>query len=132
MPIRPRPKRAMAGKNSTPNSFVNIFERTTTWKRAWSDCTTCMARWARTQVAGIAGKRIDKVHLPDKPQGVRGRNSDNTRIRQVLGWEPSTPLKVGLEPTYHWIAGQLVSSSRAHRVKGHRHRPLECGDSSPA
>jgi nucleoside-diphosphate-sugar epimerase len=58
-------------------------------------------------VAGIAGKTIYKRHDLSKPQGVRGRNSDNTLLRQVYGWEPSTPLSVGLIPTYHWIAEQV-------------------------
>ncbi len=58
-------------------------------------------------VAGIAGKRIGKNYDLSKPQGVRGRNSDNTRLREVLGWEPSTSLEAGLDCTYHWIAGQL-------------------------
>jgi len=38
---------------------------------------------------------------------VRGRNSDNTRLREVLGWEPVTSLEEGLERTYAWIAGQV-------------------------
>jgi len=58
-------------------------------------------------VAGIAGKRVQKVHDLSKPQGVRGRNSDNTRLRKVLGWEPSISLETGLARTYHWIAAQL-------------------------
>ena len=41
------------------------------------------------------------------PQGVRGRNSDNGRLREVLGWEPSVKLRDGLEPTYRWIAQQM-------------------------
>src|SRR6185312_7319251 len=55
-------------------------------------------------VAGIAGKRILKRYDLTKPQGVRGRNSDNTRLRQVLNWEPAVTLEEGLETTYHWIA----------------------------
>jgi GDP-D-mannose 3', 5'-epimerase len=39
----------------------------------------------------------------DRPQGARGRNSDNSRLRQVLGWEPAIPLKVGVPETYHAI-----------------------------
>lgn len=58
-------------------------------------------------VATIAGKRIGKRYDVTKPQGVRGRNSDNTRLRQVLSWEPSISLEDGLAITYHWIAGQL-------------------------
>ena len=58
-------------------------------------------------ISGIAGKRLVKVHDHTKPQGVRGRNSDNTRLRQVLGWEPSISLSKGLVPTYHWIEKEV-------------------------
>ena len=58
-------------------------------------------------VAGIAGKKISKRYDLTKPQGVRGRNSDNTRLRQVLGWEPAISLEDGLTKTYAWIAGEL-------------------------
>jgi GDP-D-mannose 3',5'-epimerase len=54
-------------------------------------------------IMGIAGKPdITLQHVPG-PQGVRGRNSDNTRLREVLGWEPTTSLEEGLTATYHWI-----------------------------
>jgi len=42
-----------------------------------------------------------------KPQGVRGRNSDNTKLREVLNWEPQIPLERGLEFTYRWIEAEL-------------------------
>ena len=58
-------------------------------------------------VARIAGKRIGKRYNLSAPQGVRGRNSDNTRLRQVLGWEPSVSLEDGLAETYRWIAQQV-------------------------
>jgi GDP-D-mannose 3',5'-epimerase len=58
-------------------------------------------------VARIAGKTIHKRYDLSKPQGVRGRNSDNTRLREVLAWEPGTPLEVGLTRTYQWIAQQV-------------------------
>jgi GDP-D-mannose 3',5'-epimerase len=58
-------------------------------------------------VCGIAGKALVKRHDLTKPQGVRGRNSDNTRLRQVLGWEPQISLERGLEVTYKWIHEQL-------------------------
>jgi nucleoside-diphosphate-sugar epimerase len=58
-------------------------------------------------VAKIAGKKIRKRYDLTKPQGVRGRNSDNTRLREVLNWEPVTSLEEGLTTTYHWIAGEL-------------------------
>jgi nucleoside-diphosphate-sugar epimerase len=57
-------------------------------------------------VAGIAGMRIGKKHVPG-PQGVRGRNSDNTRLRQVLGWEPEISLEEGLARLYPWIEEQV-------------------------
>jgi nucleoside-diphosphate-sugar epimerase len=57
-------------------------------------------------VAKIAGIRVVKKHVPG-PQGVRGRNSDNTRLRQVLAWEPEIALEEGLARTYAWIEGQV-------------------------
>jgi GDP-D-mannose 3', 5'-epimerase len=62
-------------------------------------------------VARIAGKRIGKRHNLTAPQGVRGRNSDNTRLRQVLGWEPSVSLEDGLAETYQWIARQVGATA---------------------
>jgi GDP-D-mannose 3',5'-epimerase len=59
-------------------------------------------------VASIAGLRITKKHVPG-PQGVRGRNSDNTRLRAVLGWEPQITLEEGLARTYAWIEEQVRS-----------------------
>ena len=58
-------------------------------------------------IADIAGKKIAKRHDLTKAQGVRGRNSDNSLLRQVLGWEPSISLREGLEKTYPWIEGQV-------------------------
>jgi nucleoside-diphosphate-sugar epimerase len=58
------------------------------------------------QIAGVTLKRSYKT---DAPQGVRGRNSDNTLILDRLGWEPSTSLETGLERTYRWIYDQLSS-----------------------
>ncbi|MFL5493756.1 MAG: NAD-dependent epimerase/dehydratase family protein [Gemmatimonadales bacterium] len=61
-------------------------------------------------VAAIAEKRIRRRHNLSAPQGVRGRNSDNTRLRQVLGWEPGVSLEDGLRETYHWIERQVRSN----------------------
>lgn len=61
-------------------------------------------------VSEIAGKTLVKEHDLTKPQGVRGRNSDNALIREKLGWAPSEPLKVGLERTYKWIEEQVRST----------------------
>jgi nucleoside-diphosphate-sugar epimerase len=63
-------------------------------------------------VAAIAGKQIGRSHDLTKPQGVRGRNSDNTRLRAVLGWEPSISLEEGLARTYKWIEQQLIAGGR--------------------
>jgi nucleoside-diphosphate-sugar epimerase len=62
-------------------------------------------------VAGVAGKTIHKRYDLSKPQGVRGRNSDNTRLRDVLAWEPGISLEAGLTRTYRWIADQVHKSS---------------------
>ena len=66
-------------------------------------------------VARIAGKTIRRRHDLSKPQGVRGRNSDNSRLRAVLRWEPETTLEEGLGETYHWICGMLGRSGRLKR-----------------
>jgi nucleoside-diphosphate-sugar epimerase len=57
-------------------------------------------------IADIAGVKIKKKYVKG-PQGVRGRNSDNTRLRQVLGWEPQVSLEEGLKITYQWIEEQV-------------------------
>ena len=59
-------------------------------------------------VASIAGKRVRKQHDLSKPQGVRGRNSDNNLLREVLGWEPKISLSEGLKPTYRWIEQRVA------------------------
>jgi nucleoside-diphosphate-sugar epimerase len=64
-------------------------------------------------VAKIAGKRVTKSHNLTGPQGVRGRNSDNTRLREILSWEPSIRLEDGLSVTYKWIASQVRSQGAA-------------------
>ena len=61
------------------------------------------------KVAAVAGKRFVKRHDPSRPQGVRGRNSDNTRLRAVLGWEPRLTLAQGCAPTYRWVAERLAA-----------------------
>lgn len=57
-------------------------------------------------IAGAAGITVEKHHI-DGPQGVRGRNSDNTKLREVLGWEPQISLEEGLAVTYRWIEEQV-------------------------
>ena len=66
-------------------------------------------------IADISTKRIEKRHDLTKPQGVRGRNSDNTLLEEVLRWEPTITLREGLEHTYPWIWEQM---HRAGQAKG--------------
>ena len=61
-----------------------------------------------TLVEEIAGVELERVYAPDAPRGVAGRNSDNTRIRERLDWEPATPLRDGLEKTYKWIHDEYM------------------------
>jgi nucleoside-diphosphate-sugar epimerase len=73
-------------------------------------------------VEEIAGVRLVRRHNLDAPKGVRGRNSDNTLIQHLLGWEPSTPLVVGMRKTYDWIAAMLADTdatpTRARALNG--------------
>jgi nucleoside-diphosphate-sugar epimerase len=63
-------------------------------------------------VEDIAGVRLTRNYNLDAPKGVRGRNSDNTRILERLNWEPSTSLADGMERTYAWIYDELKASAR--------------------
>lgn len=75
-----------------------------------SDECISMNDFARL-VMRIAGKDLPLKHIPG-PEGVRGRNSDNTLIRQVLGWAPSIPLAEGIATTYRWIHEQVQQEAR--------------------
>jgi len=70
-------------------------------------------------ISRVAGKRLAKRHDLSKPQGVRGRNSDNRRIKQVLNWEPSISLEQGLEITYKWIESELRKAKRIPVTQSH-------------
>jgi nucleoside-diphosphate-sugar epimerase len=61
-------------------------------------------------VEGIAGIKLERRYDLDAPKGVRGRNSDNTLISELLGWAPSITLQEGLEKTYAWIYDQVAAS----------------------
>lgn len=69
-------------------------------------------------VSHAAEKTLVKRHDLSKPQGVRGRNSDNSRLREILGWEPKIHLREGIVPTYAWIAehlaGEAASAAAVH------------------
>jgi GDP-D-mannose 3',5'-epimerase len=56
----------------------------------------------------IADVKLKRNYKLDAPKGVGGRNSDNTMIQRILGWEPNTPLREGLKKTYAWIAQQYT------------------------
>jgi len=58
-------------------------------------------------VEEIAGVKLARRYDPSAPKGVRGRNSDNTLISEVLGWAPATPLRDGMEKTYAWVYDQV-------------------------
>jgi len=62
-------------------------------------------------VEQIAGVELERRYNLSAPKGVRGRSSDNTIIRDQLGWQPSVPLQQGLQVTYRWISEELAASS---------------------
>jgi GDP-D-mannose 3', 5'-epimerase len=64
-------------------------------------------------VEEIAGVKLRRNYVLDAPQGVRGRNSDNTHFRETYGWEPSISLRDGLERTYEWISAQVAAAPAA-------------------
>jgi nucleoside-diphosphate-sugar epimerase len=70
-------------------------------------------------VEDIAGVRLKRTYNLKAPKGVNGRNSDNTRIRTLLGWAPGLTLREGLEKTYAWIYDQHVGR------RARRHAPLQ-------
>jgi GDP-D-mannose 3',5'-epimerase len=67
-------------------------------------------------IADIAGYPVAKKHI-DGPQGVRGRNSDNTKLREVLGWEPAVSLEDGLRKTYAWIEKEVERDLGSEQTK---------------
>ncbi len=67
-------------------------------------------------VEDIAGVKLNRTYDPTAPKGVAGRNSDNTFIKQVLGWEPGTPLREGMAQTYAWIESQYQDRKAGKQV----------------
>ena len=67
-------------------------------------------------VCAASGKRLRRKHDLTRPQGVRGRNSDNARLREVVGWQPAIALRDGIRTTYDWIAGEVAARSPAARA----------------
>ncbi|MDG1389171.1 MAG: NAD-dependent epimerase/dehydratase family protein [Halioglobus sp.] len=75
-----------------------------------SDKAVSLNELART-VMKVSGKQLGITNI-EGPQGVRGRNSDNTLVEQRLGWRPDTNLEAGIEKTYRWIAEQVRAAAR--------------------
>jgi nucleoside-diphosphate-sugar epimerase len=73
-----------------------------------------------SEIEDIANVKLVRKYDLTAPSGVAGRNSDNTFIKQVLGWEPDTPMRAGMEKTYAWIKQQY-----ADRKAG---KPTPAGD----
>jgi nucleoside-diphosphate-sugar epimerase len=69
-----------------------------------------------TKIEKIAGVKMNRHYDLDAPKGVAGRNSDNTFIKQMLKWEPSTTLDKGLAATYKWIKAQYAARNAGKRV----------------
>jgi GDP-D-mannose 3',5'-epimerase len=67
-------------------------------------------------IEAAAGFKVKRTYDPSAPLGVGGRNSDNTMIRRVLGWEPSTPLREGIAKTYAWIEEQYNMRKAGERT----------------
>jgi GDP-D-mannose 3', 5'-epimerase len=64
-------------------------------------------------VEGFAGVKLRRKYDLKAPKGVNGRNSDNTKIQQYLGWEPSTSLREGMSKTYAWIESEIAGAERS-------------------
>jgi len=107
--LRQRERRVMEIAARSPAPFIdfpdNITAPTIGLRRFQEYCVPLYDELA-DMIAKIAGIEIVKKHVPG-PQGVRGRNSDNTRLRRVLGWEPEISLEEGLLRTYMWIEEQV-------------------------
>jgi len=67
-------------------------------------------------VEDIASVKLNRNYKLDAPKGVRGRNSDNTLIKKVFGWEPSLPLREGMVKTYEWIKAQYEARKAGGKV----------------
>ena len=90
-----------ASRASIDSCSRTTTSRSTSAPTAWSASTSSPA-----SSCSIADKQSRIEHM-EGPEGVRGRNSDNTRLREVLGWEPGIDLEEGLAETYRWIEKQL-------------------------
>lgn len=69
-------------------------------------------------VEEIAHVKLHRIYELDAPKGVAGRNSDNTMIQRILGWEPSTPLREGMRKTFAWIEEQFLAQKGGRQTAG--------------
>lgn len=100
------PRLPATGRSLSLNEPAFIIGRNMGSKRGLCGFTMITINQLADMVAEIAGIPITKKHVT-VPQGVRGRNSDNMRLRQVLGWKPEISLEEGLARTYAWIEMQV-------------------------
>jgi hypothetical protein len=88
-----------------------------------------------TKIEKIAGVKMNRNYDLNAPQGVAGRNSDNTFIKKVLKWEPNTTLDKGLAETYKWIKSNTTQTqsrqTRGHRLMKNSPVPAEIAGSIP-
>ena len=107
MPSRSRSDDANLGRMLT----VYHYPRCTTCKKAlaWLKAHDVQAKLVDI-VEEIAGIKCDRNYKLDAPQGVRGRNSDNTQILETYGWAPSTTLADGMAKTYAWVYDEVKRS----------------------
>jgi len=84
--------------------------------RYFYSSSACAYNTLVSKVEKIAGVKLKRAYQLDAPQGVAGRNSDNTFIKQVLRWEPDTTLDQGLAATYRWIEEQYQARKKGKRV----------------
>jgi len=69
-----------------------------------------------SMIEEIAGVKLERHYKLDAPRGVAGRNSDNTMIEEILGWEPNIPLQEGMHKTYAWISQQYQDRKAGKRT----------------
>jgi nucleoside-diphosphate-sugar epimerase len=69
-----------------------------------------------SKIEKIAGVKMNRKYDPNAPKGVAGRNSDNSFIEKVLGWEPNTPLDKGVAITFKWIKEQYYNRKAGKRI----------------
>ena len=105
------------GDGEQTRSFMYIDDCITGMDKMWASNYTKPLNLGSSEMVSInqlidmiekiAGIEVERKYDLTKPQGVRGRNSDNTLIKEVTGWEPSIGLQEGLEKTYAWIYQQI-------------------------